>query len=401
MSNRELKQRGWVKKHRKNLPQIHKEVSRRILVLQRKLWHGDPKPFAWLLLGMLDRGSPTAALGNAMLACWELGSPKVCLANYLNLLSVASTLSYFNRQAKGAPKVLAYAPLNAVPAEHMHLLDFTPAELGHQLDAALKAHGNAEEFKFISSWLKGVSYQPAHNPVRPSHAYKAESRKNSVLSEIRAWREKGLITGQAVISFHVAVRQWFTAKTEAAEETLALQFKQARKRALPKAQLYDAERLKSLTAGFAVPWAKGGNILANNLQKWVQGDSSAVTLNALEGLFPPEPPAGPAKGTPDEICLLTLKNIFRREHVQEIYRRHNRSVAAALPDCRLEYPDLTFEELQRDCELEGEHLAPALAQSSAALHRGTAYAEKQYKCGRANAVINMIWGEYLNRLPSF
>ncbi len=400
MKKPELKQRAWVRKHRNNLPQLHVQVSRRILVLRDKLWRGDLKPFVFILEGVLGLKPPTVALFNAMVACWELDTPKLCYGNYLNLLAVASAFSYFNRRNKSGFNVLAYAPLNGVPSDHIHLLDFTPVELGRHLDAAILAHGLGREFTLICNWLKATSFKPEPLTINPSYMYKAQSRRNDFLENLYALNGSKVIANKSALKLHLMANHNFTPDSEAFTERLSREFAQVRAARLPLARKYDAARFESLKAGVGVPWAASGNTLAQLFLKWTQGDNSVFGLSVLQELLEQEAQPAPEKGTPDEIYIVVKQVAARRELVQDV-REQEKSNVAALVECRKKYPGMTLKQLESDCDGSNQHLEAALDEASEKLHRGPEFARKLYKRASANAAINMVWSEYLRRFASF
>lgn len=400
MKIKEHKQRAWVRKHHKNLPQLHAQVLRRVLVLRDKLWSGHPKPFAYLLLGILGQMRPQNALGNAVVSCWELGLYEVCLLNYLNLMFAVSALSYFNRRHKAKPRVLVYMPPSEVPTDQMHLLDFSPAELGRQLDTALAAHGINQERALATLWAQGTTFPSGGERIPPADAHNAEVRKNNFLASILHMRSLGMISAEQAEKFKKISQRWFTAKAEVFGNSIARNYKQYRLLAIPDAAAVDAERLASLRAGMVIESCAPANALALNLMKFGRGDNSIVTLSALETLYPQELPTAQEKGSADMVYKRVAKAVARREYVQKVCSK-KRTYAGALDECRIKYPELTLEQLELDRSAPGDNLGLAIEEAAERVGRGPAFAHKLYKRASANLGVNRIWGEYLQRFSSF
>lgn len=400
MKIKEHRQRAWVRKHHKNLPQLHAQVLRRVLVLRDKLWSGNPKPFAYLLLGVLGQMRPQNALGNAVISCWELGPYEVCLLHYLNLMFAVSTLSYFNRRHKTKPRVQVYLPVSEVPTDQMHLLDFTPAELGRQLDVALAAHGINQERALAALWAQGTVSPLEEGRVPPADAHTAEVRRNNFLASILHMRSLGMISGEQAEKFKEISQRWFTAKAEVFGTSIARNYKQFRLLAVTDAAAVDAERLASLRAGLATESCAPANALAHNLLKFGRGDNSVVTLSALETLYPQELPTVNGKGNADMVYKRVVKAVARREYVQNVCFR-KRAYAGALDECRIKYPHLTLRQLEADCSAPADNLGIAIEEAAERVGRGPAFTHKLYKRASANMGVNRIWGEYLQRFSSF
>lgn len=396
----EYKQRSWVRKHRRNLPQLHAQVLRRVLIMRDKLWFGDPKPFSYLLLGVLGRMTPQNALGNAVIACWELGQYKTCLLNYLNLLLAVSALSYFNRRQKGKPRVLVYAPLNSVPTGEMHLLDFTPAELGRQLGAAMAAHGTGQEYSVARLWVQGSKFPPGKAGEMSVEHYYSEVRKNGFLASVRSMQLSGRITAEQARRFESISERWFTPDVEVAVTEIARSYRRFRMLSIPGSDQIDEVRLESLRAGLKLDSSEGANALAHSLLKFGRGDSSAVTLNALQVFFPDELPLTQGKGDADMVYNAVVKAVARRAHVQAVCSRV-RNQNAAFDECQLKYPNLTLNQFIEDSGGGQSHIEPALEEAAAQLDRGPEFARKLYKRASANFGVNKIWGDYLEKFSSF
>lgn len=396
----EYRQRSWVRKHRRNLPQLHAQVLRRVLIMRDKLWFGDPKPFSFLLLGVLGRMTPQNALGNAVIACWELRPYKTSLLNYLNLLLAVSALSYFNRRQKGKPRVLVYAPLNAVPTGEMHLLDFSPAELGRQLDSAVAAHGTGQEYTVAKLWVQWSKFPPGKAGEMSVEHYYSEIRKNGFLASVRTMQLTGHITAEQARRFEEIAERWFTPDVEVAVTEIARSYRRFRMLGIPELDQLDAARFESLRAGVKSESCPAANEVAHNLLKFGRGNSSAVTLHALETFFPQEPELTSGKGDADMVYNAVVKAVARRDHVQAVCSRV-RNQSLALEECQLKYPDLTLEQFVEDSGGGKGQIEAAIEEVAVHLYRGPEFARKLYKRASANFGVNKIWGDYLEKFSTF